>query len=61
MLEVDIEGGEVVDAQTMDLGDVVLVAGYSARRRSARECDILDVAVLVSRMLFRSDDARTPP
>lgn len=42
MLEINVEGGEVIDPQTMDLGNVVFVACQSAGRRSSGQCDMLD-------------------
>lgn len=37
VLEIDVKGGEVVDAKTVDLGDVVFVACYSTRRNGTRQ------------------------
>ena len=48
MLEVDIEGGEIVDSEAVDLCNVVFVAGQSAGRRRSGQCDILDKAMHVS-------------
>ena len=42
MLKVDVEGGQIVDSETVDLGNVVFIARQCARRWSARGCDILD-------------------
>ena len=42
MLEVNVEGGKVIDSQPMDLGNVVFVACQSAGRRSSGQCDLLD-------------------
>ena len=42
MLEIDVEGGEIIDSQAMDLGNVILVACQSAGRRGSGQCDMLD-------------------
>lgn len=53
MLEVDVEGREVIDAQAVYLCDVILVARHGARRRCTGESDILDIAERKGqRMLF---------
>ncbi len=44
MLEVNVESGEVIDSQPMDLGNVVFIACQSAGRRSSGQCDLLDVS-----------------
>ena len=43
MLEINVESGEAVNAQAVDLGNVVLVACDGARRRCTGERDILDM------------------
>ena len=48
MLEVNVKGGEVVDSQTMDLGNVVFVACQSAGRGSSGQCDVLDESRAIS-------------
>ena len=42
MLEVNVEGGKVIDSQPMDLGNVVFVACQSAGRGSSGQCDLFD-------------------
>ena len=42
MLEVNVEGGKVIDSQPMDLGNVILVACQSTGRRSSGQRDLLD-------------------
>lgn len=42
MLEVNVEGGKIIDSQSMDLGNVVFLACHSAGRRSSGQCDLLD-------------------
>lgn len=42
MLEVNVEGGEVVDSQAMDLGNVVFVACQSARWGRSGQRDMFD-------------------
>ena len=48
MLEVDVEGGEVVESEAVDLGNVVFVAGQSAGRRRAGEGDVFHKPIRVS-------------
>ena len=42
MLKINIQSRKIIYAKTMDLGDVILVARYSARRYGTGECDILN-------------------
>ena len=48
MLEIDVEGGEVVYSQAMDLGNVVFVACQSAGRGSSGQRDMLDKSTNIS-------------
>ena len=48
MLEIDVEGGEVIYSQTVYLGNVVFVACQSARRGSSGQRDMLDKSKNIS-------------
>ena len=48
MLKVNVEGGEIVDSETVNLGNVIFIARQCARRWSARGCDILNEPRTVS-------------
>ena len=42
MLEVNVEGGEVIDSQTVDLGNVVFIACQSAGGGRSGQRDMFD-------------------
>lgn len=56
MLIVDIESGEIVNSEAMDLGNVVLVAGQCARWRRSRGDYIFNesgsISLSISEIIF---------